>query len=332
MKALVTGGGGFLGAAICSRLLKDGIEPISYSRQHHASLARLGIMQIAGDITDQAALNKAMLGVDRVFHVAAKVGVSGKAQDFERINIEGTRSVLAACERRGISQLVFTSSPSVVFDGRDQVGLDESTAYPKKFLAHYPRTKAIAEQMVLKAAAERRLRAVALRPHLIWGPGDPHLVPGILRAAQTKRLALIGDGQKLVDTVYIDNAADAHILAMNKLAASDHKINGQAFFVTNQDPWPMRRIINAILAAAGLSEVSRQIPPWLAYAVGGIQELIHGAIRSDQEPAMTRFVARQLATAHWYNPRAASELLGYRPQVSMEQGFERLASYLHGAL
>lgn len=331
MKVLVTGGGGFLGAAICSRLVRNGIETLSYSRQEHASLVKLGVRQICGDICDQAALYQALDNVDCVFHVAAKVGVSGAAREFERINIEGTHNVLEACKQRGVSRLVFTSSPSVVFDGRDQDGLDESTSYPTKFLAHYPRTKAIAEDMVLTAARLGHIRAVALRPHLIWGPGDPHLVPNVLAAARKGRLALVGSGSKLVDTVYIDNAADAHVLAMQQLSAAEPVVQGRAFFVTNQEPWPMRRVINSILQAGGLPEVHKRVPSQVAYLLGAVNELVYHVGKLSGEPAMTRFVARQLATAHWYNPTAAQVLLGYRPRISMAQGFELLSAHLTSA-
>jgi nucleoside-diphosphate-sugar epimerase len=328
MKALVTGGGGFLGVAICARLLARGVETVSYSRQPHAKLDALGAVQRQGDITDRAALGSALQGVDCVFHVAAKVGMSGTAAEFMRVNVEGTRALLDACRASGVRHLVFTSSPSVVFDGQDQDGIDESAPYPRRYLADYPRTKALAEQLVLAAAREGLIRAVALRPHLIWGPGDPHLVPGVLAAARQGRLALIGGGDKLVDAVYVDNAADAHLAAMDKLMGSGDEVVGRAFFVTNHEPWPMRRILNGILAAAGLPQVQRRVPAWIAYSAGAVLEGLHGTLGRDGEPKMTRFIARQLATAHWYDPKAARELLGYRPRVTMEEGLARLRAAL----
>lgn len=328
MKALVTGGGGFLGAAICARLVARGVETVSYSRQVHSKLDALGVEQRRGDIGDREALGRALQGVGCVFHVAAKVGMSGSAAEFLRVNVEGTRVLLDACRERGVRHLIFTSSPSVVFDGEDQDGIDESAPYPRRYLADYPRTKALAEQLVLAAAREGRIRAVALRPHLIWGPGDPHLVPGVLAAARGGRLALIGGGDKLVDAVYVDNAADAHVMAMDKLMAGGDEVVGRAFFITNHEPWPMSRIVNGILAAAGLPQVQRRVPAWIAYSVGAVLEGMHGKLKRDGEPKMTRFIARQLATAHWYDPKAAREVLGYRPSVTMEEGFVRLAAAL----
>lgn len=325
MRALVTGGGGFLGTTICARLMDLGIPTISYSRSRHAHLHALGVTQVLGDVTDGATLKRALTGVNCVFHTAAKVGVSGRASEFERVNVEGTRQLLQACRELEIQRLVFTSSPSVVFNGRDQNGIDETTPYPRRFLADYPRTKAQAERLVLETALSGHIRAVALRPHLIWGPDDPHLVARIVAAAKAGRLAFVGSGEQLVDAVYVDNAADAHITAMLKLFEPGDSIVGRAFFITNQEPWPIRRIVNSILAAAKLPEVRRRVSPWFGYLAGAGLELAYHLLEREDEPPMTRFVARQLATAHWYNPTAARDILGYRPRVSMSEGFERLA-------
>ena len=328
MRVLITGGGGFLGTKICARLTALAIPTISYSRHRYPHLQELGITQVVGDIADGAGLKHALVGIDCVFHVAAKVGVSGNPLEFERTNVEGTLRLIEACRETGVGRMVFTSSPSVVFDGRDQNGIDETAPYPQRYLADYPRTKAHAERLVLDAVRAGQLRAVALRPHLIWGPGDPHLVARVLKAAKAGRLSLVGDGENLVDAVYVDNAADAHITAMLKLFESEQVVNGKVFFITNHDPWPLRRLVNEILAAARLPQVHRSVSPWLAYFAGTALEYAYHLLEREDEPPITRFVARQLATAHWYNPAASRDVLGYRPMVSMAEGFQQLSRAL----
>ncbi|MBW2996758.1 NAD-dependent epimerase/dehydratase family protein, partial [Candidatus Woesearchaeota archaeon] len=216
MKILVTGGGGFLGKAIAKALVKRGHEVRSFSRGSYPELEALGIKAHRGDITDKSALLDASEGCDAVFHVAAKAGVWGSYKEYYRPNVIGTKNVINACIQNKVKRLIFTSSPSVVFNNADQDGVDESEPYPKKFISHYPKTKAIAENIVLKANSQE-LATVSLRPHLIWGPGDNHLIPRIISRAKAGKLRIVGDGKNLVDTVYIDNAVDAHLLAFERL-------------------------------------------------------------------------------------------------------------------
>lgn len=323
MTVLVTGGGGFLGGAIVRRLVADGVAVRSFSRGRYAELEALGVASFQGDLGDADAVMRAVDGCDAVFHVAAKAGVWGDARDYERINVTGTEHVLAACRRAGVPRLVHTSSPSVVFDGRDEEGADGSLPYPSRFLCDYPRTKALAERAVLDAN-DATLSTVALRPHLIWGPGDPHLVPRIIERARAGRLRLVGDGSNLVDSVYVDNAADAHLAALARLSP-DAACAGRAYFITNAEPVPMAELINGILGAAGLPPVTKRISPRVAYGVGATLEAAYRLLGRRDEPLMTRFVARQLATAHWFDPEPARRDLGYEPRVSIAEGLERLA-------
>lgn len=328
MKALVTGGGGFLGKAIARSLVERGNEVRSFSRGHYSELAQLGITSIQGDITDTNTLRDAARGCDILFHVAAKPGIWGSYQSFFDTNVVGTRNVLAICRELGIKRLVHTSSPSVVFDGEDMEGADESVPYPDHYEAHYPKTKAIAEQEVL-AANGPELATVALRPHLIWGPGDNHLIPRLLARARAGALRRIGSRNPKVDSVYIDNAADAHLLAADRLSPGS-PVAGKAYFISQGEPMPIWDLINRILQTADLPPVTRTIPTGVAVAAGAVLEVVHGIFPSLGEPRMTRFLARELSTAHWFDLTAARRDLGYEPKVTIAEGLERLREALTG--
>ncbi len=324
MRALVTGGGGFVGKAVLRRLLDRGDTVVSFARGDYPELRALGAETVQGDLADADAVRAAARGCDVVFHVAAKAGVWGPRLDYERANVLGTHHVLGACRDAGVPRLVYTSTPSVVHAGGDIEGADESLPYPAHFATHYPRTKAEAERAVL-AANDPDLATVALRPHLVWGPEDNNLVPRIVDRARRGRLRFVGPPKK-IDTVYIDNAADAHLLAADHLAPGA-PCAGRAYFISNGDPRPGDEIINGILGAAGLPPVTRRISPRIAYAVGALLELLYGLVRARAEPPMTRFVAEQLSTAHWYDISAARRDLGYAPTVSIEEGLRRLGAW-----
>ena len=326
MRALVTGGGGFLGGAIVRQLLQAGYRVRGFSRGRYPDLEALGVEQHQGDLADLAALGRACRDCAIVFHVAARAGLAGRWLDYYRANVIGTRNVVRACRDQGIPRLVCTSSPSVVFDGRDMAGVDESVPYPRHHEAHYPRSKAIAERYVLSANSPD-LATVALRPHLIWGPGDNHLVPRILARARAGRLRRVGHESKLVDSVYVDNAADAHLLAAERLSFGS-PVAGRAYFISNGEPLPIWDLVNRILAAGGLGPVTRSVPERLAWLGGALCELLYATFWPHREPPMTRFLARELATAHWFDLTAARRDLGYVPRVSIDEGLLRLARWL----
>jgi nucleoside-diphosphate-sugar epimerase len=330
VKALVTGGGGFLGGAIVRQLRARGDEVRSLARGDYPGLTALGVEVIRGDLRDADAVARAAAGCDVVFHVAAKPGIWGRAADYHETNVVGTEHVVAACLRERVGRLVYTSSPSVIFGGGAIEGGDESLPYPTRFLAHYPRTKAIAERHVL-AANSAALRTVSLRPHLIWGPGDNHLVPRIVARARKSQLRKIGSGAAKVDSVYVDNAADAHLLAADRLADDAAAPAGKAYFITNGEPLPIGELIDRILLAAGLPKLERSIPVGVAYAAGLAAELVFGALGLEREPRMTRFLAKQLSTAHWFDLGAARRDLGYAPKVSIDEGMQRLGVWLRTA-
>ena len=323
-RILVTGGGGFLGWAVVQRLLEKGALVCSLSRRSYPLLAAAGGDRVRGDIGDPEAVAAACRGVDTVFHIAAKAGVWGCASDFHRTNVVGTRNVIAACTAGSVETLVYTSSPSVVFDGKDMEGVDESVPYPDRYPAPYPQTKAQAEREVVTAAGTG-LKTIVLRPHLIWGPGDNHLVPRIIGRA--RHLRRVGDGRNLVDTVYIDNAADAHILAAEVLKTRP-ELSGRKYFISQGEPMPLWEMINAILEAAGLPPVRKSISLRTARRLGAVMEILYRFLRLENEPPMTRFVAEELATSHWFDIGAARRDLGYRPVVSTAEGLLRLARWL----
>jgi nucleoside-diphosphate-sugar epimerase len=326
MKALVTGGGGFLGRAIVGTLLNRCDQVRSLSRQAYPELAELGVEQVHGNLSDSATVEQAVRGCDVVFHVAAKAGFWGLYSEYYETNVLGTRNVIAACRNNGVNRLVFTSSPSVVFRGHDENGINESEPYATRFLAWYPQTKCISEKEVLGANGSE-LATVALRPHLIWGPGDNHLIPRLVDRARAGKLIRIGNGNNIVDTTYIDNAADAHLLAADRLSPCC-SISGKAYFLSQGEPANLWDFINRILYLAEIPVVTKSIPATLAFGIGGMLELSHQLLRRTSEPRMTRFLAKQLSTSHWFDLTAARRDLAYAPRVSTEEGLRRLQIWL----
>ena len=333
MKVLVTGGGGFLGQALCRGLRSRGIEVVSFNRGHYPELDAIGVAQRRGDLANRDAVVEAARGCDAVFHNAAKAGAwSRDPREFVDANVAGTQHVLDACRAHGIARLVYTSTPSVTHRATFPVaglGADE-VPYGEDLKSPYAQTKKIAEQRVL-AANDASLAVVALRPRLIWGPGDNQLLPRIVERARAGRLKLVGDGSNLVDTTYIDNAADAHLAAFDALAPNA-ACAGKAYFVSNGDPRSMRETLHALLDAAGAPPPDGTIPFRVAYAIGAACEGLWSVLPLAGEPAMTRFLAEQLVTTHWYSMAPARRDFGWVPRVSFEDGLARLrAAWQAGA-
>ena len=327
MKVLVTGGAGFLGQALCAALQRAGHEVASFQRSHSPALQATGVRQVQGDLADAAAVRAAFAGQDAIFHNAAKAGAWGSYESYFSANVTGTRNVLAAMRAHGIPKLVYTSTPSVTHSGRTPVeGTDErTTPLGHGFKAPYPQTKLIAEREVL-AANDAALATVALRPRLIWGPGDTQLLPRLVERARAGRLRFIDGGHNRMDTTYIDNAAQAHLDAFHALAPGS-ACAGQVYFISNGEPREVHRIVNDMLAAAGVPPVRGSVPYPLAYAAGAILEPVWKLLRLDGEPPMTRFLAEQLSTPHWYDISAAARDIGYVPDVSIDEGLRRLAAW-----
>lgn len=328
MKVLVTGGGGFLGQALCRGLVERGHDVSSFNRGHYPALDALGVRQLRGDLADADAVHEAARGVDAIFHNAAKAGAWGAYAEYHRANVVGTQHVLDACRAHRIGRLVYTSTPSVTHRATHPVegGTADTVPYGEGFRAPYATTKLIAEKAVL-AANDASLATVALRPRLIWGPGDNQILPRLVERARAGRLRIVGNGDNRVDTTYIDNAARAHFDAFERLAVGA-PCAGRAYFISNGEPMPMRELLNALLRAAGAPEVHKSLPFGAAYAIGAVCETAWPLLRLRGEPPMTRFLAEQLSTAHWYDMAPATRDLGYVPRVSMQEGFERLRASL----
>jgi 2-alkyl-3-oxoalkanoate reductase len=324
LRALVTGGGGFLGEYVIEHLLARGDQVRSLARGTYPHLAAKGVECMAADLRDANAVREACRGVDVVYHVAGLAGIWGPWEQYYGINVQGTQNVIDGCRAHGVSKLIYTSSPSVTFDGQPQEGVDESAPYPKRWLCYYPQTKALAEQAVL-AANGPALATCALRPHLIWGPRDRHLIPRLIDRARGGQLRRVGDGKNLVDMVYVDNAAAAHLQAADALAPGS-PVAGRAYFITQGEPVNCWDWIDEILSLAGLPPVRRSISLGAAWAIGATLEGAYTVLRLQSEPRMTRFLAAQLGTSHWFKIGRARADFGYDPQVSTAEGMQRLAA------
>ncbi len=330
MRVLVTGGGGFLGSAIVRQLVYRGEKVKVLGRNPYPFLDRLGVTTVQGDVRDTKVVGEACRDVDVVFHTAAIAGIWGPWEKYHSINTIGTRNVIQACLSNHVQKLIYTSSPSVVFNGQDQAGISEIEPYPRRYLCHYPHTKALAEQEVLDSHDRTRLLTCALRPHLIWGPGDQHLIPRMLERAKLGKLKRVGEGDNLVDMVYVDNAAAAHIQAADALTP-DSPVGGQAYFVSEGQPINLWLWINEILMLAGMPRVRRSVSFNTAYNAGRFLETLYEWFKwMDHEPIMTRFLACQLAHHHNYDISKARRDFGMRSIVSFEEGMDRLGRFLAG--
>jgi 2-alkyl-3-oxoalkanoate reductase len=324
MHLLVTGCGGFLGRAIVGQLLHRGDTVRGLARGDYPALRQAGVELVRGDITDRDRVIAACRGVDAVVHCAAVAGVWGKWSHYYSINTLGTENVIAGCQSAGVGVLVHCSSPSVTFDGGDQAGIDESAPYPRKHLCHYSHTKALAEQAVLAAHNPGMLHTVALRPHLIWGADDPHLFPRLIDRARRGRLVIVGDGQNIIDTVHVENAAAAHLNAVDHLSDPGAAGGGRAFFITQDEPVRCWEWIFQVLQIAHVAPPQRRLSLAAAWRIGATLETLYRITGITAEPPMTRFVAAQLARDHYFNITAAKQILGYRPSITTAQGLEQL--------
>jgi len=318
MKVLVTGGGGFVGGYVIERLLERGHEVRSIGRSAQPDLEAKGVEVICGDLADASVVDDACAGMDAVFHVAAKAGVWGSWDSFYQPNVVGTRNVVAACKRHGVGRLVYTSTPSVVFNRQAISGEGEEMPYGRNWLCHYAHTKAIAEKELLSANSDT-LRIVALRPHLVFGPGDPHLLPRVIESAVSGRLKIVGDGSCRVDVSYVGNVADAHLNALDALEAQPNLVSGKAYFISQGEPVELWPWVNHILESLGHKPLVKRISLPVAFAVGAILEFVWGVSRRAGDPPLTRFVAVELAKDHYFNIEAAQRELGYETHVDMDE-------------
>jgi nucleoside-diphosphate-sugar epimerase len=323
MKALVTGGAGFLGLYVTEQLIARGDTVRVFSRRPHPRLDELGVEWQSGDVRDPDSVERACRDTDTVFHIAAVPGIWGPWKHYYETNTLGTRHILNSCRRRKVARLVYTSSPSVIYDGANHLNVDESYPYASRYLCHYPHTKALAEREVLAANGRDGLATISLRPHLIWGPRDNHLVPRLIARARSGRLRRVGNGRNVISMSYVENAAAAHLQAAEALQAGAPAA-GKAYFINEPEPVNLWNWIDKLLSLAGLPPVRKSIPSGTAYALGGLFEAIYASLRLSAEPPMTRFLAQQLSGSHSYQIARAERDFGYQPLVSVEEGMRRL--------
>jgi nucleoside-diphosphate-sugar epimerase len=324
MRTLVTGAAGFLGRYVAEQLAARGDQVRALCRQDSQGLDALGAEVVRADLCDRPAVVAACRGVEVVFHVGGRAGIGGRWKDYYETNVLGTRHVVEGCLLCGVARLVFTSSPSVIFDGHSQEGVDESVPYPKRWLSAYPRSKALAEQEVLAANGRGNLLSCALRPHLIWGPRDRHLIPRILAEGRRGRLRRIGDGKNRIDTIYVENAAEAHLLAADALQPGS-PVAGRAYFISQGEPVNGWAWIDEVLALAGLPRVRRSISPSTAWAIGAFWDVVYGLLPLRGQPPLSRFLAAELSTSHFFDISRARRDFGYQPRISLAEGMRRLA-------
>ncbi|MEV4627266.1 NAD-dependent epimerase/dehydratase family protein [Micromonospora sp. NPDC049523] len=320
MRVLVTGASGMLGGAVATALALRG-DRVRVLQRRPSGLA--GVDERRGDITDPAAVREAVDGVDAVVHLAAKVSMTGSWPLFQQINIDATAALLDAARAAGVTRFVQVSSPSVAHHGTDLVGVGADRADPDRARGDYARSKASAELLAL-AADSPDFAVVAVRPHLVWGPGDTQLVARIVERARSGRLAMVGRGTALIDTTYVSNAAEAMVAALDR--AGDAAVHGRAFVVTNGEPRTVAELVERICVAAGVTPPRLRVPVAAAKIGGGAVERVWSALRRTEEPPMTRFLAEQLSTAHWFDQRHTRAALRWAPRVTLEEGFARLAA------
>jgi nucleoside-diphosphate-sugar epimerase len=325
MRVLVTGGSSLIGAGVAAALVGRGDEVVVQQRGRSERLGRLGVRQELGDIRDPHVVLAASTGCDAIVHLAAKVGVVGDWEDYRSVNVDGTRNVLHAAQRRGIGRVVHVSSPSVAHGGEPIVGGGADEPVLGRRRAWYPESKAMAEIDAL-AAADDELGVVAIRPHLVWGPGDTQLVGRIVERAAAGRLALVGGGRALVDTTYIDNAVDSLVAALDAVEPGA-RCSGRAYVVSNGEPRMIRELVEGICDAAGVPFEPRTVSLRVGRSLGAVVERVWPLLRRDDEPPLTQFLAEQLGTAHWFDPRPARDDLGWTPRVSIDEGLARLADW-----
>ncbi len=324
MKVLVTGAGSLLMGSIASSLLHRGDDVVSLQRNAPTFDGNSHAQHVLADIRDSESVALAARGCDAIIHGAARVGVLGNWNDFKSVNVDGTANVLAATKMHDVSRLVYVSTPSVAHSGHSIIGDVAQAAVTGRKHSHYAESKAIAEQMVL-GSDRNRFAVVATRPHLVWGPGDRQLVGRVVERAARGRLTIAGTGDALVDTTYIDNAISAHIAALDALH-SGARCDGQVYVIANGEPRTVNELLRSICTAAGVAFEPRYIGLALALRMGSMIERVWPKVRAT-EPPITRFVAQQLGTAHWFDPRPARQHLEWVPEVSLDEGFIRLAQW-----
>jgi len=322
VKVLVTGASGFLGRAVAAEIAAAGHEVRTFQRR---ASGVAGVQDRTGSLSSTADISYAVDGMNAIVHLAAKVSLAGEPAEFEAVNVGGTRDLLRAAAAAGASRFVHVSSPSVAHAGASITGSPAEPADPARARGDYARSKARAELLAL-AADSPRLNVVAVRPHLVWGPGDTQLIARIVDRARAGRLPLLGHGAALIDTTYIDNAASAVRAALERADV----VHGRRYVITNGEPRPVAELLAGICKAAGVRAPAWRVPAFLARGAGSAIEAVWRVRPGADEPPMTRFLAEQLSTAHWFDQRETRAELEWTPAISLDEGFARLAAFVDG--
>lgn len=328
MKALVTGGGGFLGRYIVEQLIAQGDEVTIFARGSYPEVEAAGATVVRGDLVDFTAVNRACANQEIVYHVASKAGYWGKWDDFYSTNVTGTENVIKACRENGINKLVYTSTPSVVAGQHARQGVDETAPYPETYASYYPHTKSIAEKMVRKANSPE-LRTVSLRPHIIFGPRDTQIIPRLVERGRTGKLIQVGDGSNKVDLTYVEDAARAHLLAAKALEDPNSPVAGSVYFISQDDPQNLWGFVNMLFERLGIPTIKRKLPAGVARTLGSVIETVYRTFNLKGEPRLTRFLAEEMATDHYYNISKAKNELGYQPQFTMDEAVDLTVAYFN---
>ena len=329
MKVMVTGGNGFLGSRIAARLAREGHEVYSVQRSDPAVIQKHEeITYMQADLSDRDSMMPCFEGIEAVFHVAALTGMWGTREEFYSANVTATENVIEACRQHGIPRLIYTSTPSVVFTGEPIQGWDESVPYGENWLCHYAETKSIAEAMVLSPEYADDFVAVALRPHLIWGDKDPHMLPRLVNRARAGELKIVGDGTNKVDLTHVENATQGHICAFRIMQESPEKVRGKAYFISDGEPVVLWDWINNLLERLDIDPVTETISFNKAYRAAGLMEFFYRVFGLDSEPPMTRFIATELAKDHYFDISAAKKDLRYRSIINNQTAMDKLVEYL----
>ncbi|WP_207457767.1 NAD-dependent epimerase/dehydratase family protein [Herbiconiux sp. SYSU D00978] len=323
MRVLVTGASGLLGGAVAAEIARRGHEVTTFQRRPSGVA---GVADLLGSVTEPGDVARAVAGQDAIVHLAAKVSLAGDPADFTLVNVGGTYALLQAAKAAGVGRFVFVSSPSVAHTGDSIIGDDATPADPAHARGDYARTKAEAELLAL-AADDERMPVVAVRPHLVWGPGDTQLVARIVDRARSGRLPLLGHGAALIDTIYLDNAATGIAAALDRAP----EVHGKAYVLTNGEPRPVAELIGGICRAAGVAPPEWRVPAGVARTAGAAVEAVWRVAPGEDEPPMTRFLAEQLSTAHWFDQRRTRAELEWQPEVSLDEGLRRLAEWYSSA-
>lgn len=329
MKILVTGGLGFVGHALVKKLLSQGHEVHALGRTLNPPSTKLvhGLEYHSHDLANEPIQAPWFEGTDTVFHVAAKAGVGGRYETFRQANLTATENLLQASRQNGVTQFIYTSTPSVTFSTLPIRGGDESLPYSREVFSPYASTKALAEQAVLSEHNTNGMRTLALRPHLIWGMGDPHLLPRVISRHRAGKLKIVGDGENLVDLTHLDNVVHAHLCALRSML-TNNLLGGHAYFIGQNEPVPLWKWLNEVFFEIGLPHLKKSVSYRSAYCLGYMLELFWDLFDLASDPPMTRFVACQLAHDHWFSSSAAERDLGYRPVITMADALQKTLPWL----